>query len=242
MPTLITDLTLHQRPPSTDTWTYRWSLFHVVCAPRNIRNSKTSRATPLFHYFMSGERFNSQSPFPCALLRSSKGNPFITLASAYRILIGLHHPLIAWSIRCGLLVLCFAFPCVLGFSFPLCDPLCSCCFPFPSFNRVILFINPPLFHFLVVFSAVSRWLVRGPHQTALPPLETLLQSYANNLLQELPLRLVTHPGIPPSFQTGLRGLRPLNLTNCSPPPYKPVLLYAPFLITKCYTHCLPQPC
>ena len=99
-----------------------------------------------------------------------------------------------------------------------------------------------LFHFLVVFPAVSRWLVRGLHQTTLPPLETLLQSHVNNLLQETPPHLTTHLEIPLSFQTGLRGLRPLNLTNCNQLPHKPTPLYALLLTINCCTQGLLQPC
>ena len=53
MPMLVTDLTLHQPPPLTNTWIHRRSLFRVVCVSCNIQNSKNSRATPLFYHLSS---------------------------------------------------------------------------------------------------------------------------------------------------------------------------------------------
>ena len=157
MPTLVTDLTLHQPPHQLTRGLINGHYLMSFALLVTFETLKNSRATTLFHYLSSSlsnflyalvNALTPQSPFPRALLWSSKGDLFITLASVYRILIGLHHPLTIWSIRCGLLVFYFAFSCVLGFSFPLCDHLRWCCFPFPPFNRVILFINPPFFIFL----------------------------------------------------------------------------------------------
>ena len=129
------------------------------------------------------------------------------------------------------------------FSFPFCDPSVHADSPF-RFRIESFFHRPSAFPFLFLFrlSCSFRWLVQGPHQTTLPPLETLIQNLADNLRQEIPSHLVAHLGIPPSFQTGLRDLRPLDLTNHNRLPRKPMPPHAPFLITNCCTHGLPLLC
>jgi len=83
----------------------------------------------------------------------SKGNFFIPPTNICYILIGLHHPLTVWSIRCGLFVLCFAFPALKFFLSFLRASLVHAVFSFSIESFCLSTLHFSLFHLLFVFFA-----------------------------------------------------------------------------------------